>query len=336
MSTLTDRYVWAAVRSIPEKQRGELEPELRGLIADTADAQREKGIADPDVERATLLELGDPVRLAAGYTERTLQLIGPRYYLDWLRLLKLLLAIVVPIAAAGAALARLLSGGDVGDVAAALFTTAIGVAVHLCFWVTLVFALVERGGVQRIKAPGDGPLLEWTPDSLPQLPAPADRRQSLAELILSLVFLAVFAGWFVWQQFNSFLTDADGAPIPVLDPALWSGWMYWFLGLIALEMVFAVWVYQRGRMTLGLATLNLFLNVAFTVPAVWLLLTGQLINPAFLDAIPGAGADFETAMSYAIPVIAFVVIGVAVWDVIDGFIKAWRSRHAAGAASARQ
>ncbi|RZU66217.1 hypothetical protein EV379_2569 [Microterricola gilva] len=327
MSTLTDRYVWAAVRSIPEKQRGELEPELRGLIADTTDAQREKGVSDADIERATLLELGDPVRLAAGYTERPLQLIGPRYYLDWLRLLKLLLVIVVPIAALGAALGRLLSGGDVGDVFGALFVTAIGVAVHLSFWVTLVFALVERGGVQRIKTPGDGPLLEWTPDSLPQLPAPAARRQSLVELILGLVFLAVFAGWFVWQQFNSFLTDADGTPIPVLEPALWSGWMYWFLGLIVLEGVFAVWVYQRGRMTMGLATLNLFMNIAFTVPAVWLLLTGQLINQEFLDAIPDTDADFDTAMSYALPVIAFIVIGVAVWDVIDGYIKAWRSRN---------
>lgn len=334
MSTLTDRYVWAAVRSIPEKQRGELEPELRGLIADTAEAQREKGISDADVERATLLELGDPERLAAGYTERILQLIGPRYYLEWLRLLKLLLAIVVPIAALGAALARVLSGGDVGDVASALFVTGIGVGVHLCFWVTLVFALVERGYSQRSKTEQDGPLLEWTPDSLPQLPAPAARRQSLTELIVSLAFLAVFAGWFVWQQFNSFLTDADGTPIPVLQPALWNGWMYWFLGLIVLEMVFAVWVYQRGRMTLGLAIVNLFLNVAFTVPAVWLLLTEQLINPEFLAAIPGTGADFETAMSYAIPVIAFVVIGVAVWDVVDGFIKAWRSRNVSATSSA--
>lgn len=334
MSTLTDRYVWAAVRSIPEKQRGELEPELRGLIADTADAQREKGVADSDVERATLVELGDPQRLAAGYTERTLQLIGPRYYLDWLRLLKLLLAIVVPIAAAGAALARLIAGGDVGDVAGALFATAIGVAVHLCFWVTLVFALVERGNSQRSDTNRDTPLLEWTPDSLPQLPAPAARRQSLSELIVSLVFLAVFAGWFVWQQFSSFFTDADGAPIPVLNPSLWNGWMYWFIGLIVLEMVFAVWVYQRGRMTFGLAIINLFLNVAFTVPAVWLLLTEQLINSAFLDAIPGTGADFETAMSYAIPAIAVVVIGVAVWDVVDGFIKAWRSRNVSDTSSA--
>ncbi|KQW06389.1 hypothetical protein ASC66_07760 [Leifsonia sp. Root4] len=332
MSTLTDRYVWAAVRSIPEKQRGELEPELRGLIADTADAQREKGVADPDIERATLLELGDPERLAAGYTERTLQLIGPRYYLDWLRLLKLLLAIVVPIAALGAALGRLIAGGDVGDVIAALFVTAIGVGVHLCFWVTLVFALVERDYSQRSKTGRDSPLLAWTPDTLPQLPAPAARRQSLAELIVSLVFLAVFAGWFFWQQFNSFLTDADGTPIPVLEPALWNGWMYWFLGLIALEMVFAVMVYQRGRMTLGLASIKLLLNVAFTVPAVWLLLTEQLINPAFLDAIPGTGADFEVAMTYTVPVIAFIVIGVAVWDVVDGFIKAWRSRHVTDAA----
>lgn len=39
--------------------------------------------------------------LAAGYVDRPLQLIGPRYFLTWWRLLKLLLAIVPAVAFVG-------------------------------------------------------------------------------------------------------------------------------------------------------------------------------------------------------------------------------------------
>ena len=34
MSTLSDRYVWGVMRSIPERQRADLEPEIRALVAD--------------------------------------------------------------------------------------------------------------------------------------------------------------------------------------------------------------------------------------------------------------------------------------------------------------
>ena len=61
-------------------------------------------------ERAVLTDLGDPDKLAAGYTDRPLHLIGPRYYLDWWRLLKLLLWIVLPCAAFGVALGQTLAG----------------------------------------------------------------------------------------------------------------------------------------------------------------------------------------------------------------------------------
>ena len=57
-----------------------------------------------------LTELGDPDKLAAGYTDRPLYLIGPRYYLDWWRLLKLLLWIVPACAAFGVALGQTLAG----------------------------------------------------------------------------------------------------------------------------------------------------------------------------------------------------------------------------------
>ena len=62
-----------------------------------------------------LVELGDPAALAASYVDRPLQLIGPRYYLTWWRLLKLLYSVVLPIAVAAVVLAQLLSGADVGE-----------------------------------------------------------------------------------------------------------------------------------------------------------------------------------------------------------------------------
>ena len=103
-TTLTDRYVAAAMRTVPEKQRDDLGAELRASIDDQIDARVENGEPHGDAERAVLTELGDPDKLAAGYTDRPLYLIGPRYYLDWWRLLKLLLWIVPACAAFGVAL----------------------------------------------------------------------------------------------------------------------------------------------------------------------------------------------------------------------------------------
>ena len=39
MTTLTDRYIAATLRSVPEKSRGDLERELRASIGDAIDAR---------------------------------------------------------------------------------------------------------------------------------------------------------------------------------------------------------------------------------------------------------------------------------------------------------
>ena len=44
-ATLTDRYIWAVQRSLPEAQRADIDRELRGTIADAVDAKIEDGRA---------------------------------------------------------------------------------------------------------------------------------------------------------------------------------------------------------------------------------------------------------------------------------------------------
>ena len=315
MTTLTDRYVWAAARTLPETQRAEFGRELRERIGDVIDARVERGAAPADAEHAALVELGDPVQLASSYIDRPLQLIGPKYFLTWWRLLKLLLVIVVPISAAGLLLAQLISGAEIGEMIGTTIGTAISVGVHLCFWVTLVFAVLER-------SPGTSvPVTTWTPEQLPQ-PRDDARAGRLGDLIASVVFLVLFAIAIVWQQFGAIWIDGERQPIPVLDPALWSFWIPWFLGLIVLEIAFAIVIYLRGW-TWTMAGLNVLLNVAFAVPALWLFLSGQLFAPEFVEAI---GWPWGEASGVTVTVIVFVVIGVTVWDIIDGFLKAARNR----------
>lgn len=318
-TSLTDRYVWAAARSVPQAQRPEFERELRERIGDAIDAHIARGAAAADAEHAALVELGDPWQLAAGYVDRPLHLIGPRYFAAWWRLVKLLLVILVPLSAVGVLLGQVLSGAPIGEIIAEPITVALSVAVHVAFWTTLVFAIAERSATAM-------PVATWTPEQLPQVRDDA-RAGRLGDLIASVVFLAIFAGAIVWQQTGAIFVDGERLPIPVLDPALWSFWIPYFLVLLALEVAFAVVIYLRGW-TWTMAGANVLLNVAFTVPAVWLFLSGRLFSPEFLDAIAWPWPSGEPV----VVILTFVFIGVAVWDIIDGFRKAWANRGTPAAA----
>ena len=110
-ATLTQRYITAAIQSLPPESQDDVRAELEASIADAVEARVEHGDQPEAAERATLNELGDPALLAAGYADRPLHLIGPRYYPTWWRLLKLLL-LIVPLCVLGAvALGQALAGG---------------------------------------------------------------------------------------------------------------------------------------------------------------------------------------------------------------------------------
>ena len=51
-----------------------------------------------------------------------------------------------PFAAFGVALGQTLAGASIGEVIGSTVAGVIGVIVHLCFWMTLVFAILERTG----------------------------------------------------------------------------------------------------------------------------------------------------------------------------------------------
>jgi hypothetical protein len=325
-NTLAERYISATIRSLPATAQADVRAELEASIADAIEARIEQGDTPDAAERAVLTELGDPGILAAGYADRPLHLIGPRYFLVWWRLLKLLLWIVPAVAAFGVAIAKILEFATIGETIGAIVVVIIQVIVNLGFWTVLVFAILER----TVPVPE----AQWNVD---QLPEHYETRAGWSEMIGSIVFLVLAGAAIVWDALRGFVR-ADGVAVPILNPELWPWWMAALFVFMLAELALAIAVYRVGRWTVPLAVVNTVLAIAFAIPALYLLITGQLVNPEFLDylatnhaedlANANAGAAEQGGVFRVVTaVFAVITAGIVVWDIIDGWLKTARARR---------
>lgn len=313
-ATLTDRYIAATVRSLPESLQAEVRDELRASIADAVDVRTENGEPLEHAERAVLTELGDPGVLAAGYADRPLHLIGPKYYLTWWRLLKTLLAIVPACGFSGVAIAVALTGAGVGEIIGEAIAVALSVVVHVSFWTTLVFFLLERSGADTG--------VRWNVDQLPERTHSGAGR---AELIGSLVTLAIFAGALLWDRFVGFAI-VGGERLNVVNVALWPGWIGLLFVLIAVEAALAIAVYARGAWTTALAWANTALAVIVMSLGLTALGRGVLFDPDFVEAAFGRNGVDDAAVTVLAVLTGLMIAGIAIWDAIDAWLKVRRAR----------
>lgn len=231
--------------------------------------------------------------------------------------MKLLWAIVPVCAAFGVALGMTLAGEPVGGIIGTVWAVVLSTVVHIGFWTTLVFAIVER----HAKGQDVGFQKEWTLDDLPEI---KETGAGLAELVATLVWLAIAAGAIVWDHFLGFVPSHPG--LSFFAPELWPWWITALFVAIAAEALLAVAVYARGRWSVGAAAANIVLNVAVAVPVLWLLSRGELIDPEFWTTlVPADSAD--TVATVVSVLTGFGTVAIAGWDCIDGILKARRARR---------
>jgi hypothetical protein len=322
MTTLTDRYVWAVLRGVPEGQRKDLEPEIRALVADAVEAQDAPGTAPDAGERAALIELGDPDALAARYTDRTRFLIGPGVYPTWSRMLTLLVPLAAVVSAvASMAAAAFANESTVGSVITAGIGTAFYASIQTAFWFTLVFAVIERVGGPMAASSGE----VWTPDRLPDVPAP--RSMSAVDCAFQAIGLGFTGAFLIWQQVAKPFSDPAGGPYPLLDQSLWSFWLPFLLVVIGLQIVLTLIRYARGRWTWPIAIANVVLAAAFAIPVLWLYLEQRLFEPALLARVQELGLA-DTLRPLVMVVIVGIVV-VSAWQAVSGLVRAARESRTA-------
>ncbi len=302
MTQLTDRYVAAVVRAVPPAQRADVAAELRASIADAVEDLEGAGLAADRAEERALLDLGDPSALAHRYGGPPRYLIGPAYYGDFLTVLRLVLAIVVPILALVTVWSSVESDvGPFGTVADTVGAMLAG-AIHIAFWVTLVFALLERFA-------GPRPARDWRPSDLPELPT---NRVGLADTVWSIAILAFLLFAVLWQRDHWTVAGE-----PVLNPDLWN----FFLPLLVFVLVGSICLeiakYRAGRWTVGLAAVNTVLNVVFAG-----LVIGLWDDPGIIN--PEVWAGLDEGVQTLLNVIPWGIGLVCLGDTAEGWWKALR------------
>ena len=320
MTSLTERYLAAALRGIPERQRPDVERELRSSIDDAIEDRLAAGEDGLAAETAVLEGLGDPSRLSAGLAGRPLHLIGPAFFLQWRQLVLTLLAIVVPIVAVVLAGLELSRDGGYADAIVAGLTGALATAIQIAFWVTAVFAVLERIDaveVPEIKA-ASGP---WTVQSLPELPATG--RTSVAETVGEIVTIVIAVGGLLFASSFAWYTDADGSTISLFSDTMNGFWLPVLIALYAALAGFQFVKHLVGRWTMPLAVTHGALQLAIGAIFVGLALSGMVINPAFAAEVGWPPLADGTG-----PVMVWASVGVTlvtVWEIWDGFRMARRA-----------
>ncbi|GAA2080837.1 permease prefix domain 1-containing protein [Aeromicrobium halocynthiae] len=312
-TTLTDRYVHAVQRSVPEARREEIGRELRSSIDDMVDARDD--LDRDEAERVVLTDLGDPGVLAAQYADRPLHLIGPRYFLTYWRLMLRLLTWIPGAVALVVLTVVMIRNDSSADAVGAAVSAGFQAAVQVVFWTTVVFAVLERVDVD----PG---LPGWTVDALPD--APDERDISLVDTVTALVFIGLFGVVLVVQNFRSWVQGPDGEDVAVLDPALWSGWLPLLLAVLVANAALEVWKHREGRWTGPIVAATSVVSLAFALPFAWLAWRDSLLNPEFVDAV---GMN-ERVLGYVNDGIVAGAVVIVLIEVVDALWKLRRRRLA--------
>lgn len=316
-TTLTDRYVWTVTRHLPADTGPDVARELRGTIADAVDAKVDGGL-DPDVaEQEAVTELGDPEVLARQYGGRPAYLIGPGVYPAYVRLMRVLPVIVLPLVLVANVTARAATSDDGwGAILLDAFLLVLTTAVHLAFWVTVTFAVIEW---TRPEGERDRPLNEWKPD---QLTAEVPWRSvRLGETLFEAGFALALAALVAWQ-----LGGVGDNGVQVLNPDIHVVWKVALVGLFVVDAALAVVVWRVGRWTPTSAAVNVVTNAGAAILMLWLLARDELLTD--LPEVLGEKFGWSTDWSLSSTVVAAVIVAIAAWDAVESVLKARRVSRA--------
>lgn len=321
---LIELYIGEVTRRLPEKNREDIALELRSTIEDMLP----EDYTLHDVKEV-LAKLGNPAILASGYKERPMHLIGPRFYDLYIDLLKLILPIAVLVSLIAVVITSIFTadgGATITETITAIVGNAISAsvnaAIQVFFWLTIVFAIIERADHSTSHTPLTSKYQEWTPDDLKEtIHIPKEKKITNYQIAGSLIWTAIWSV-FYFNADNWVGVYRNGELItPTFNQEVLVS--YWLLValVIVLEIALSIYKWREEQWTVRLAVLNAAVQAISTVVFVVIFTDATLFNERFLVEINAIfGADFN--MNWVIGGILLLVIVTALMDIVQGFQKA--------------
>ena len=222
---LIERYLYDVIRRLPEKQKKDIEQELRSLIDDMIEEQSESGESREQCVKTVLTELGSPAKLARSYRNENNALISGEYFDNYCYILK----IVLICTAIGLLISNVVSAVihviEMENVPSVLWNDMLNIGmlpsalIQVFGWITLGYAVLERS---HVKINTD--TKTWSLDKLPDIPykksmiSRGDCAVGIAfSILLGSLLLFVPQLFGVWIQQDGIMTA-----IPFFNLAVWK------------------------------------------------------------------------------------------------------------------
>jgi hypothetical protein len=326
--SLIDRYIAEVGRHLPDKDRADIEAEIRSMLEDTID-ERNHRPGQPVDDRLigdVLEQLGDPRLLASRYAPPKRYLIGPGWYDVYINTLQRILFIALPIFVAVTFVLTLTRDPlDFINAAGEAVGGAFEVGLQIWFWTTIVFVAMERSEAVPDKSlrPDTQP---WT---VAQLPEQSQKRQiSLGEAIMNIAMTVFVIFWIVLPALlNRF--QGDNGTVSFFHPDLWNFWLPALLVLMALNLVHEIFQLKIGYWTPALTATNVILGLITIVYVAALVLTQNVVNPAFLTRFGNSTemARLREVATWSVHISAAIIVGIYVWDIVNSIRLARQLRQ---------
>lgn len=327
---LAEIYIQEVTRRLPEKNREDIALELRSTIEDMLPDYH----SEEDVKEV-LEKLGSPVALANGYLDRPMHLVGPRYFDLYVTLLKMILPIAALVSFI-ATMAQHVIGYSGEEAVINMILDIIGlgvwalieVAIQVFFWLTLMFAILERVDKGKDAQPLTTSLKKWTPDDLKNIAyIPKKKAISKFEVFGSLLWTAIWATLYFYAHYFVGIYEGNGDQLDFVTPSFNQEVLlqYWpiVLLVIGLEIALAFYKLIKGQWTNRMALFNTALQLLSTIVFIVILINPNLLSQDFLKYMAELFAiSTQQFKSWIIGGGIFFFIVGAVINAFDGIRKA--------------
>ncbi|MDM5188506.1 hypothetical protein QUF99_14630 [Bacillus sp. DX4.1] len=327
---LIEIYIQEVTRRLPEKNREDIALELRSTIEDMLP----DNYSEEDV-KTVLEKLGNPATLASEYRDQPMHLIGPRYFDVYVTLLKMILPIAAVISLISMIAEYLIGyGGEEALINVVLTIMGEGIGriieagIQVFFWLTLVFAIMERTDKGKDGKPYNIKFTKWTPDDLKNiLYIPKKKAITKFEVFGSLMWTAIWATLYFYANHLVGVYEGGGNRLEFVTPALNPEVLLWYwpivLVVIGFEIALALYKLIKGQWTKRMAICNTALQLIGTIVFIVILKNPNVMNQDFItymtDLFTITAKQFETRI---VGGGIFIFMFSAAINIFDGFRKA--------------
>lgn len=210
---LIDRYVYDTVRRLPEKQRKEIEMEIRSLINDTME---EKEIKEDQIEeiKKMLIEIGSPKELAKQYQDNDQYLIGPPHYENYKWTLKIVaFATTVGMLIANFVLPLIDTTMTFENMFLNFIGNYINSLVNGFAVVTVIFACIEKEYIKHSEKE------TWNIDDLPKVSSQKSKikRGSVIAGIVFTILVIILFNFYPQLMGMNIIKEGEMKSYPIFD-----------------------------------------------------------------------------------------------------------------------